>query len=55
MLAPLNTGGDALTFGLCEGTVDGDQELAFRVDGVDILLLKDDRDARSFYGSALYY
>ena len=47
MLAPLNTGGDALTFGLCEGTVDGDQELAFRVDGVDILLLKDDRDAHA--------
>ena len=47
MLAPLNTGGDALTFGLCEGTVDSDQELAFRVDGVDILLLKDDRDAHA--------
>ena len=47
MLAPLNTGGDALTFGLCEGTVDSDQELAFWVDGVDILLLKDDRDAHA--------
>ena len=34
-------------FGLCEGTVDGDEELAFRVDGVDILLLEDDRDAHA--------
>ena len=47
MLAPFHTGGYPFTFGLCEGTVDGDQELALRIDGVDVLLLEDHGDAKA--------
>ena len=47
MLAPLDAGGYPFAFGLCEGTVDGDEEFAFRVDGVDVLLLEDDRDTHA--------
>ena len=47
MLAPFDTGRYPFTFGLCEGTVDCDKEFAFRIDGVDVLLLKDDGDAHA--------
>ena len=47
MLAPLDAGGYPFAFGLCEGAVDGDEEFAFRIDGVDILLLEDDRDTHA--------
>ena len=47
MLAPLDAGGYPFAFGLCEGAVDGDEEFAFRVDRIDVLLLEDDRDAHA--------
>ena len=47
MLAPLDAGGYPFAFGLCEGTVDGDEEFALRIDGIDILLLEDDRDTHA--------
>ena len=47
MLAPFDAGGYPFAFGLCEGTVDGDEEFAFRVDRIDVLLLEDDRDAHA--------
>ena len=41
---PADTGRGILALGLGEGAVDGDEELTFRVDGIDILLLEDDRN-----------
>ena len=47
MLAPFDARGDVLAFRLRKGAVDRDEEFALRVDGVDILLLKDDWDAHT--------
>ena len=45
-LPPADIGAGVLTFRLGEGAVYGDEELALRIDGVDILFLKDDRDTQ---------
>ena len=44
-LSPAHPAAGALALSLGEGPVEGDQELAFRVNGVDILLLEDHWDS----------
>ena len=46
-LAPADISGDGFTFGLGEGGVERNEEFAFRVDGVDVLLLEDHGDAET--------
>ena len=46
MFSPAHVFADALAFGLGEGSVEGDEEFALRVDGVDVLLLEDHGDAQ---------
>ena len=46
-LAPTHPAAGALALGLGEGPVQGDQELALRVDGVDVLFLEDDWDTQA--------
>ena len=47
LLAPAHPAAGALALGLGEGSVQGDQELALRVDGVDVLFLEDDWDTQA--------
>ena len=47
LLAPAHPAAGALALGLGEGPVQGDQELALRVDGVDVLFLEDDWDTQA--------
>ena len=47
LLAPPNAEGSRLAFRLRKGCMDRDKQLTLWVDGVDILLLKDDRDAKA--------
>ena len=46
-LAPPHTAAGTLALSLGEGPVEGDEELALRVDGVDILFLEDHRDPQA--------
>ena len=46
-LAPADISGDGFTFGLGEGGVERNEELAFRINGVDVLLLEDHGDAET--------
>ena len=46
-LAPADISGDGFTFGLGEGGVERNEELTFRMNGVDVLLLEDHGDAET--------
>src|SRR5699024_5877457 len=46
-LSPADPATGALALSLGEGSVEGNQELTLRVDGVDILLFEDYRDAQA--------